>query len=160
MLTTAQQLILKADIEADPVLSLKALNSDGSYDIATAYNKIITPEFYAWRTDVQVDEIMRNGIDWTQVDNLSVGKARIWDWMAKLGTLNAAKVNIRAGIDAVWVGTAPMLAVRAAIYLHCNRATTRLEKLFATGTGTQVSPATMVVEGTISYQDVDLARSN
>jgi hypothetical protein len=34
-----------------------------------------------------------------------------------------------------------------------------LEKLFATGTGTDVAPATMSVEGSISYQEVLAARS-
>jgi len=53
-------------------------------------------------TAVNPDEIMRNGMDWTQVDNLTVGKARIWDWMTKLGSFDASKVNIRAGIDECW----------------------------------------------------------
>lgn len=159
-LTPAQQATIKADILADPILSAYPLNTDGAWDIAALYNKVNTPAFYVWRTDVPADEIMRNGMDWTQVDNLSIGKARIWDWLTKLGTINAAKTNVRAGIDACWVGTAPMLAVRAAIYLHLNRPATRFEKLFATGVGTTASPALMAIEGNVSYQDVESARNS
>lgn len=159
-LTTQQKQALKAYILADPVLSQFPANSDGSYAIADLLNKTANPAFIVWKTDVSIDEIMRNGMDWARVDNLSVGKARIWDWLGRLGTINAAKVNVRAGIDATWVGTAADLAVRAAVYTHCKRSATVLEKLFATGTGSDASPATMVIEGAIGYQQVDEARAS
>ena len=159
-LTPAQQTTLKADILADPAFADVPLSGDGAWAIAIEYNKTATLPFYVWRTNVPADEIMRNGMDWTQVDNLSVGKARIWDWMTRLNVLNASKPNIRAGVDACWIGTTPMLAVRTAIYLHFNRAATRFEKLFATGTGTTVTPALMTLEGNVSYQDVEAARNS
>ncbi len=154
MLTPEQLVILAADIAADP-----ALVNAYDEDVAHAYNLPAAPEWIVWRTAVEVDEIMRNGMDWTQVDNLTVGKARIWDWMTRLGTFNASRPNIRAGIDAAWVGTAAMLAVRAQVYTHCKRSATRAEKLFSTGAGTTASPATMAFEGVITYQDVSAARN-
>lgn len=159
-LTPSQQTALKTFIAADSTLSAFPNNSDGAYAIALALNALASPAFIVWKTSVSVDDIMRNGVDWTRVDNLSVGKARIWDWMTKLGNFNAAKVNIRAGIDATWVGTAADLAVRAVVYTHCKRPATIIEKLFATGTGTDADPAVMVFEGAISYQDVDSARNS
>ena len=66
------------------------------------------------------------------------------------GTLNALPHTA----DAAWVGTAAMLAVRAAVYVHCKRSATILEKILATGTGSDASPATMDYEGTVSYLDV------
>jgi len=157
---TPQQLAaLKVAILADNTLASQPMNSDGAYAIAIELNKSFSPDFIVWKTDVSVDEIMRNGMDWARVDNLSVGKARIWDWLGRLGTFNASKLNVRAGIDAAWVGTAADLAVRAAIYVHCKRKATRIEKILATGTGTDVSPATMTFEGELSYQDVEIARS-
>lgn len=157
---TPQQLAaLKEAILADNTLASQPMNSDGAYAIAIELNKSFSPDFIVWKTDVSVDEIMRNGMDWARVDNLSVGKARIWDWLGRLGTFNASKLNVRAGIDAAWVGTAADLAVRAAIYVHCKRKATRIEKILATGTGTDVSPATMTFEGELSYQDVEIARS-
>ena len=159
MLTVGQLAILKADILADPVLSQYPPNMYAD-EIAQAYNLEAIPAWYVWKTSVSPDDIMRNGMDWTRVDNLTVGKARIWDWLTKLGTFDASKLNIRAGIDAAWVGTAADLAVRAMVYTHCKRACTRAEKLFGVGTGTLVSPATMGFEGMLTYQDVEAARNS
>lgn len=153
-LTTQQQATLKTFVEADPVLNLIPHTADGAYEIAAALAQLADPAFIVWRTSVDIDEIMRNGMDWARVDNLSVGKARIWDWMGRLGTINPSRLNIRAGIDAVWVGTAADLAVRAAVYTHCKRSANILEKLFATGTGSDATPATMVIEGSLSYTEV------
>lgn len=153
-LTTAQYQTLKTNILADPVLASHAVA--GNYDtIAQAYNAPSTCT--VWKTQVLTDDIMRNGMDWTRVDNLSVGKARIWDWMTRLGTFDASKANIRAGIDAVWVGTAADLAVRATVYTHCKRVATRAEALFATGSCTNASPAVMDFEGALAWPDVRFA---
>lgn len=157
-LTPAQQLVIQNYVLATPSLSSKPQTADGAWDIAIALNLSATIACTVWKTKVEVDEIMRNGMDWTQVDNLSVGKARIWDWMTKLGGFNASKINVRAGIDAAWVGTAAMLAVRASIYVHCKRLASQAEKLLATGTGVDpASPATLVYEGNLNYQEVGLA---
>lgn len=162
MLTTEQQAIFAADVAADPAFSSLPHNSDGAFAIAAAYQLPASPDFYVWRTSVSQDEIMQNGFDWTRVDNLSVGPARIWEWMFNNSerSFNPSKPNVRAGIDAVWKGTAADLAVRAAVYLHCQRKANLLEKLFAIGSGTAMpngSPATMVIEGTLSYSDVQAA---
>ena len=159
MLTVPQQQTLKTFIQNDGTLSAVPNTLDGAWTLANLLNLIASPAFIVWKTNVAIDEVMRNGMDWARVDNLSVGKARIWEWMTKLGTINAAKANIRAGIDATWVGTAADLAVRAHVYTHCKRSATVIEKLFATGTGTDVSPATMDFEGAISPQDVYDARN-
>ena len=159
MLTPAQQQTLKTFIQNDAALNAIPNTLDGAWDVAAQLNLAAYPVFTVWRTNVAIDEIMRNGMDWARVDNLSVGKARIWEWMTKLGTINAAKPNIRAGIDAAWVGTAADLAVRAAVYTHCKRAATVVEKLFASGTGSDAVPATMAFEGAIGFQDVYDARN-
>lgn len=156
MLTTEQQATLKAFVEADQTLSQIPHSYDGAYAIADLLQGIASPDFIVWRTSVTQDEIMQNGFDWVRVDNLSVGKARIWEWMFanESKSFNPAKPNVRAGIDEVWKGTAADLAVRAAVYVHCKRPANLLEKLFATGTGTDASPATMSIEGSIGYNDV------
>lgn len=134
------------------------------HQAAEALNTDADPVFYVYRTTVPMSEIMLNGFDWTRVDNLGVGKARIWEWMVDADPVNraidASKSNIRAGINAVWTGTAPDLAVRAAVYLHCQRPATVAEKLLITGgAGTAcdangAGPATMGFEGDVSSQDV------
>lgn len=158
MLTPQQQQIVKAAILADPVLNAIPDTWDGAYAIADLFNLPSDPPVIVWRTRVPLEEVMANGMDWTRVDNLSVGKARIWDWLGRLGTIDASRANIRAGIDATWVGTAADLAVRAMVYTHCKRTATRIEALLATGTGTDASPATMGFEGQITYADVYAAR--
>jgi hypothetical protein len=161
MLTTEQLALLKAAIAADGELNAFPAGSDGSWEIAILLNQTANPAFTVWRTNVDVDEIMRNGMDWARVDNLTVGKARIWDWMGRLGTFNPSKANIRAGIDAAWVGTAADLAVRATIYTHCKRLATRAEKLFATGgAGTDASPALLTLDGNLTWQEVQQARNS
>ena len=157
-MTPAQLATLKAAIDADPTLSAQGMDGDGLNFVADAMNAVLVPAFTVWRSSVPIDDIMRNGMDWARVDNLSVGKARIWEWMSRLGSFNPSKTNIRAGIDAAWVGTAADLAVRAVIYTHCKRDAKRAEKLFSTGTGTVADPATMTFEGIITPGDVDTAR--
>lgn len=155
-LTTLRDYILSV-----PAWAALPINSDTSYFIADELRKEAAPAFVVWRSSVTQDEIMQNGFDWVRVDNLSVGKARIWEWLFdnQSATFNPSKINVRAGIDECWKGTSADLAVRAAVYVHCKRNANVLEKLFATGTGTDASPATMVVEGSLSYQQVDQARA-
>ena len=156
MLTTEQKATLKAFVEADQTLNLIPKTYDGAYALAEALKANASPDFIVWRSSVSQDEIMQNGFDWTQVDNTTVGKARIWEWMFnnEQRAINPSKLNVRSGIDESWKGTAAMLAVRAAVYVHCKRKANILEKLFATGTGTDASPATMVIEGYLSYPEV------
>jgi len=150
MLTSTQRQTLKADILATPEAA--QLFTDGNLSgLADYYNAPAAPGVTVWKPQVTRTEIMQNGFDWTRVDNLSIGKARVWEWMFTEGFTNPSKVNVRAGIDQVWVGTAADLAVRAAVYVHCKRLASRIEKLFATGAGSDAAPATMAVEGPISY---------
>lgn len=163
-LTLAQKQTLKAAILADPVLAGQPMNSDGSFAIAAALNAVAVPTFFVWRSSVPVNDIMRNGFDWTRVDNLTIGKARIWDWMMRTGVLDPSQANVRAGVLATF-GVAADLNTRLAVFTHFQRAATRLEQLFAVGSGTAateqgVGPATMVLEGAISYNDVQVARES
>jgi len=157
-LTPAQNALIRADVAANADLNIYPMVGDGAFAIALLYNAPAAPSFIVWKNEVVIDEIMRNGMDWTRVDNLSVGKARIWDYMTRLGVIDAGKVNIRSGIDAAWVGTAQDLAVRAAVYVHCKKPATRLQKLLSTGTGTDAIPATMSFTGIVSYQQIEAAR--
>lgn len=166
MLTQQQLSALKAEIDADPVLAAKPLNSDGYFDIAAVLNaQLATPDFYVWRSIITQDEIMQNGFDWVRVDNLSVGKARIWDWLFDNAAtaINPSKANVRAAIAETWKGTAADNAVRLAVFQHCQQRATRAQKLFAAGAGNGtdqdgVGPATMAVEA-VSMSDVEAARA-
>lgn len=144
--------------ETDPDL-VSARDSGATPLIAAWYNTTHSPDLIVWRTYVSQDEIMQNGFDWVRVDNLATGKARIWEWMFdnENRSFNPSKPNVRAGIEEVWKGTAADLAVRAAVYVHCKRKATRIEALFAVGTGTDESPSTLGFEGNLSEYDVTQA---
>ena len=144
---------LLANQDAD-VLAWIAQNSVGL--IADWYNAPTNPAHVVWKTRLELEEITSNGFDWVRVDNLSVGKARIWEWMfgAEDKSINPSKPNIRAGIAEVWKGTAADLAVQASVLAHCKRPASRVERLFATGPGTTAEPALLTFEGLIHWQDV------
>lgn len=160
-LTPAQLTTLKAAILAETdatfVAMRQAENDDG---MAAFFNAEAAPAYVLWRSAVTQDEIMQNGFDWARVDNLSVGKARIWEWLFdnQARSFNPSKENVRAGIDATWVGTVADSAVRAAVYLHCKRKAKRGEKVFATGVGTDAAPSVTTFEGNLRPQDVSDAR--
>lgn len=163
MSLTPQQLsAIKAYIDSQPALAAQPLNSDGAFAIAAALNTEASPAFVVWRSSVMQDEITQNGFTWTLVDSLSVGTARIWEWMFDntSRSINPSKANVRQGIADVWSGTAGKLAVQAAVLAHCKRSATVAEKVLATGTGSDASPATMSFEGTLSYQDIEQARAS
>lgn len=153
--TQEQKDIIKADILANPDLSALPETGDGSDAIANLYNLPASPDYIVWRTNVPVEEIMSNGFVWTAVDSLTVGKARIWDWMTRVGFVNPSKSNVRQGIADCFGAASAMVA---GILPHCKRKATRLEKLLATGAGTDASPSIMSFEGTVSYWDIERAK--
>lgn len=159
MLTTQQVQSLKAWVTANLVNPTEDTVQD-------ALNAASNPAFIVWKTSVTRREILQNGFDWTRLDNLAVGKARVWNDIFAgenefgLPDLNPSKLNVRTGIESVWVGTAADLAVRAAVYAHCKRTATTAEKVLASGTGSDAVPATMSFEGEISLQDaIDILNS-
>jgi hypothetical protein len=157
MLTDAQLTTLAAAIAAETDPEFVGYRDSGATGaMAEWFNGAASPEFIVWRTAVTQDEIMLNGFDWVRVDNLAVGKARIWVWLFgnEARAINPSKPNVRAGIDEVWKGTAADLAVRAAVYVHCKRPATRGEKLFATGIGSDAEPGLMVFEGQVTGYDI------
>lgn len=155
MLTPAQKATLKTAIQADSALN--TLYVDGNLSgLADSLNAAASPAYVVWKTKVLQDEIMQNGFDWVRVDNLSVGKARIWEWMFQNQerSFNPSKANVRSGIDETWKGTQADLDVRAAVYLHCKRNASVFEKIFSTGAGTTANPSLMALEGPLSFNDL------
>jgi hypothetical protein len=157
-LTTAQQATLAAHIAASPDMNSLSPGSTSAWEIAVLLNAPAAPDFYIWKSSVTNAEILQNGMDWLRVDNLTIGKSRIWEWMFQFGSVDPSKANVRAGIAEVWKGTAADNAVRLSVFQHCQTLATRLQKLFATGAGTAttvdgVGPATTTV-WTINYNEV------
>ena len=156
-LTTEQLHVFRAALlaETDPDLVFRRDNGQAGR-VAEWYNQVGANAPIVWKTSLQLEEITSNGFDWVRVDNLSVGKARIWEWMfgSEVKSINPSKPNIRAGIAEVWKGTAADLAVQATVLNHCKRPATRIEALYATGSGTTAAPSTLVFTEQLSEPDV------
>ncbi len=154
-MTEAQQQTLAAAIRADtdPTV-VAALSVRNDTELTNLYRQ--PSAFWVWRTRVTQDEIMQGNFDWTRVDNLGNGPARVWEWMFGNAdrSINPSKANVRSGIEAVWKGTAADLAVRASVYTYCKRNASKAEALFVTGTGTNADPGLLGWEGPISTNDI------
>jgi hypothetical protein len=159
-LSPAQLSTLRTDIQTN--FSGVPAGPDGDLAIATAYSAPASPSFTVWRTAVTIEEIMSNGFVWTEIDALAAGKARIWQWMAQLGTINPSKLNVRQGLGDAFATASGTLGSVAngtgGIQPHLRRLALRGERLFATGTGSVPSPGTLVYEGAITPNDVQVAR--
>ena len=156
-LTSSQLITLRAACFADQAAAAFFQAPGSASGLQSYLNASADPAYYVWRDNVTQDEIMQNGFDWVRVDNLSVGRARIWEWLFDNAetSISPSKANVRAGIDEVWKGTAADLAVRAAVYVHCKRTASRAEKVFSTGVGSVADPA--VVSGEINVSSLDAA---
>lgn len=179
-MTPAQNAAIKADIQANNDLNAFPNTSDGNDAIASLYNAPAVPDFFVWRTNVPTAEVF-DQIQWaklTPTDAPDTTQAWMNRSLACQGKqfnlqtiltgrefINAAKPNIRSGFqDALTnvpsgAGGATLAAGWAALQSTLSRKATRLEKLLATGSGTQAVPATMGFEGSINYSDIGTARA-
>lgn len=158
MLTSAQLATLKADILADAAFTGVPMNSDGDFLIAAAYNLLSSPAFIVWRTDVPTKDV-KKAIVWTEYIGRSVGERDAFTLMISNGIINAADTNIRQGITDCFSGPTGA-STRANLTAITKRTALRIEKVLATGTGSDASPGTMTFEGTISFQDIGAARAS
>lgn len=128
-LSTAQKATLKTYLDNNAA----GLSDDAA---AAQLNALASPAYLAWQSSVTLPNVQAAlGFDWTRVDNLSVGKARIWDWMFNAtDTMQPWRANYRVGINSVWVGTQADLDVRTAVNGACQRAVTVFEKLYVVQT--------------------------
>lgn len=158
---TSQQLVtLKADILADPVLAAQPNNSDGDFAIAAAYNLQASPAFIVWKTLVSITQVGGNIVATELAGLTSLNLTRLQTIVTFLGDgVNPSLSDIRAFFDDVFSGSGGT-GTRAKLLALWKRSATRFEKKFATGTGSDASPATMVLEGPLQPDDVRAARAS
>lgn len=157
MLTNEQLATLKVDILADATLTEWAAAGNMLSEIAAIYNQTAEPAFVVWRTSVGPedwdDAIMGTSGAATQLDGLTASKRDSLFW-ATGKMLNPSVPSVRAALED-FCGSQKTL--KAAVLAVQKRNATRAEKLFATGTGSTASPATMTFEGALTSADVDAA---
>lgn len=152
-LTTAQIASLRTVVQADPAAAALAQAAD---DVGlAAWLNAPDATCTVWRHDVTIAEAHAVMV-WTEVDGLTTGKARIWEWMRNLGVIDARQSNIRQGLsDAFSAAT----TTRAALTALAKRAPSRAERALSTGACTNASPSIMTYTGQVSYADASLIRS-
>jgi len=160
MLTTAQKATLKTHIQANS--DTNALFVAGNLaGLADLLNLPAAPTYWAWRTAVPATDYKgAAGIVWAEVDALSAGKARIFEWLTGQLTapINAADANVRQGILDSFASNS---VTRANLIVLARRTVTRVEQLFAIDTpgssaarGTTADPDTLTVEGPLDYTEL------
>jgi hypothetical protein len=155
MLTTAQASALNTFISTDSAFTaLLTPSNENAFSIAEILKTQASPDFIVWRSSIPPSEYVL-AITWTEIDALAVGKARIWEWITARHTapINASLANVRQGVSDAFAG-AGAAATRNALVALAKRKANVLEKLLATGTGSDASPATMGYEGFLSYQEI------
>ena len=165
-LTAAQYQALKTFILADPTLSAQPMDGNGNDTIQIALNAVAAPDFWVWKSFVTDQDIYSqttaDGTSWSWPAFIarSQGERDGWREMVNMaGGVNPSLANVRQGIADIFSGsTNSAPAQRTHLLTIGRRKATVAEKLFATGTGSTATPATMGFEGTITDNDVDTAR--
>jgi hypothetical protein len=156
-LTTQQLQTLKTYILTVTEWAALPLTGDAADYIATQLRTPASPAFTVWKSRVTIEETGSafNGAEWAGMT--SANHTRLQSVAQYLSSYNPSSADIRAMFNDIWSGAGGTLT-RAALLTLWKRPANKLEKLFAAGTGSDAVPATLVVEGFISYQEVEAAR--
>src|SRR5687767_7670528 len=100
-LTLTQLQALKTEIDADPLLSSQPINSDGAFFIAAELNKLASPSFIVWRTNVPTSDV-KKAIVWTEYIGRSIGEQNAFALMISNGIVNASDANVRQGFTDIF----------------------------------------------------------
>jgi hypothetical protein len=183
-LTPAQNTTLKSAITANPTWAAFPMTNDGYFDLAAALNVEASPNFFVWATNADVQAI-RSRITWANLtpadvpDGTATWTNRALQCQGKqfalqlilpmTGTFSGVDVDIRAGLQDALQGIrsgaggvsqgANWTGVRDAL----TRKAKFCEQILADTSGgqngsTRALSATMGFEGTLSSEDVRLAR--
>jgi hypothetical protein len=166
-LTTAQRTTLKADMQSGAnAAALEAyLTATDWPSVEAWYNAPSSPDFWVYRTILTKAEvtqgISQDGTTFTFSGNGFItrtpGEIEAWKDLWSLGSVNPSRAPTRVAFGDVFSGTGNAALNRTHLLALARRKATRVEKLFATGTGSTAAPATMGVEGQLTYQDVQQA---
>jgi hypothetical protein len=178
-LNQAQLVTLKADIAADPVLSILPMSNASGDTIAAAYNSAASPDFIVWNPSTATKDVM-DAITWANLtpsdapDGTAAWTNRalacqgkqfnIQTMLVGRDLVDATKVNLVAGLQDALTNV-PSGAAGATksggwanVKIALTRKATRAEKLFGSGTGTAATPGLMGFIGRITQDDVTTAR--
>lgn len=180
MPTPAQIVLIRAAIDADPVLSGRPSTPNDASIIADALNTAASPDYLVWRTSTPTQDVF-DAIAWANLtpsdapDSTVVYTNRALACQGKQFNLqtmlsgreyiSSNKSSIRAGLQDA-LTSLPSGAAGAArsggwanVQAAMQRKATRAEKaLIASGAGTSGNPGILGFEGNLTYEDVLAAR--
>ncbi len=141
--------------ETDPAF-VSARDSGAVGLIADFYNAAATPAFIVWKSLVSLKDVgdKFNGSEFSGLSTANVSRLSAFADYSQEG-INPALADRRQFFDDVFsVGG----ITKAALLVLWKRDARRIEKLYATGTGSSASPAILVFEGTVDGNDIIQAR--
>ena len=153
MLTPAQKATLKTAIQADSTANAFYVSGDLS-GLADYLNAPASPSFTVWKTLVPISGV-GNAVVATDLAGLSTLNATRLQTIVTLlsGGVNPTRADTRQFFDDVFSGSGGA-ATRASLLILWKRLATRVEKILATGTGSDASPATSGFESPLSYTEL------
>jgi hypothetical protein len=160
-------------------------NDDGNLCIATWYNLVAAPNFWAWQSSVSRTSIYHTTsdigrvFDWQTFKAQSVTEQNAWIQMFMGDAAPFHRISLRDGVLSIFSGSAAQNNQRAHIFATARRLAKNIEKLFAIAPvaeggvspitnngntltdalGATTNPAVMVFEGSCSAQDINTARN-
>lgn len=172
MLTNAQLATLKAAIAADSNLNQYPNNGDGNAEIQAKLNVVASPDRFIWRSSITRSQIYHStsaegtSWNWNTYKAQSVPEQNAWTQMFMGDSVDPSLDNLRAGVAAIFSGSAAQNAQRDHVYAVAKRKATRGEALFVTGTGSQAVPGKLgvgtlgeYIEGLLSTDEIERARN-
>lgn len=162
-LTTQQLQTLKAAILAETDQTFVQYRTDGNNGgMAAFYNAPASPAFVVWKTSASITDTGKQfvGSEWAGMTSANHTRLQtVAQWLAN--GYNPALADIRAMFDDIWSG-AGGASTRTKLLAFWKRVApaTKAEKLLATGTGSDASPATLTFEGNLTADDIREARAS
>jgi len=163
MLSDAQLAVFKTALLAETDPELVGHRTNGQTTMIAEWYSRTTAAYWVWRTDVSRADIYNNTSpdastwNWTTYKNQGATEQNAWTQMFMGDRADFSKANLRAGVAAIFTGSAQATAQRDHVLSMGRRLARKIEQLLATGTGTSLAPATMGYEGALSEIDVTRA---
>jgi len=132
---------------------------DGNQCLSRVYALAASPAFTVWKTSVTITQIGDNIVA-TEIAGLSSLNATRLQTIVQLSGdgINPSLADRRAFFDDIFSG-AGGVGTKAKLLILYKRLANRFERIYATGTGSDAVPATLVLEGTVSASVIDTARN-
>lgn len=171
-MNSAQILQLRAAIHAETDSVLVALRqqlpeSGITQQIADWYNTLLSPTFYVWKASLARHDILTGTSDdgttfaWAggaYITRSQGERDAFREMFNSTGSVNPALPSIQAAFSDIFSG-AGGAGNRAHITAMSRRPISRMEKIFASGTGTKVSPGTVAADTPTSLSEFEVRQA-